>query len=114
MRRCHFSMLPAGYKAKRLSSVDYTTKTIHRHHLHHQHHESVTQREMECIHSNLQQVDKKRKRHYVYEEKDKQDVPKYTAQCGTTAAIRKFNPRFPNLNESTVRPWLKKYREHLK
>ena len=31
----------------------------------------LTQREMECIQSNLQQVDTKKKRDFVYEEKDK-------------------------------------------
>ena len=30
----------------------------------------LTQREMECIQSNLQQVDTKKKRDFVYEEKD--------------------------------------------
>ena len=30
-------MAPAGNKAKRLSSVSYTTKTIHHHHHHHHH-----------------------------------------------------------------------------
>ena len=74
--------------------------------------ESITQWEMECIQSNLQSV--KKKRHLIYEEKDKQDVAKYAAQCGNTAAIRKFKQRFPNLNESTIQPWLKKYRENLK
>ena len=73
--------------------------------------EIITQREMEYIQSNLQQVHTKKKRRFVYEEKDKQDVAKYAAQYDTTAAIRKFKHRFPNLNESTVRPWLKKYRE---
>ena len=63
---------------------------------------------MECIQSNLQQVDTKKKRRFVYEEKDKQDVTKYAAQCSTAAAIRKFKHRFPNLNESTLRPCLKK------
>ena len=71
--------------------------------------ESITQREMECIWNNLQQVDTKKKRCFVYEEKDKQDVAKYAAQCGTRAAIRKFKPKFPNLKESTVWRWLKKY-----
>ena len=33
--------------------------------------ESITQKEMECIQSNLQQVDTKKKRCFVYEENDK-------------------------------------------
>ena len=31
------TMIPAGNKAKRLSSVNHTTKTIHHHHHHHHH-----------------------------------------------------------------------------
>ena len=42
--------------------------------------ESITQREMWCIQSNLQQVDTKKKGHFVYEEKHKQDIAKYAAQ----------------------------------
>ena len=34
------TMVPAGNKAKRLSSVNHTTKTIHDHH-HHHHHEVI-------------------------------------------------------------------------
>ena len=32
------TMVPVGNKAKRLSSVNHTTKTIHHHHHHHHHH----------------------------------------------------------------------------
>ena len=32
------TMVPAGNKAKRFSSVNHTTKTIHHHHHHHRHH----------------------------------------------------------------------------
>ena len=32
------TMVPAANKAKRLSSVNHTTKTIHHHHHHHSHH----------------------------------------------------------------------------
>ena len=69
---------------------------------------------MACIQINLQQVDTKKKKCFVYEEKHKQDVAKYAAQCGTTAAITKFKHTFSNLNESNVQAWLKKYRENLK
>ena len=34
-------MVPAGNKAERLSSVNHTTKTIHRHHHHHHHHQVI-------------------------------------------------------------------------
>ena len=76
--------------------------------------ESITQREMACIQINVQQANTTKKKRFVYEEKDKQDVAKYAAQCCTTAAITKFKHRFPSLNESNVRVWLKKYRENLK
>ena len=32
-------MVPAGIKAKRLSSVNYITKTVNHHHHHHHHHQ---------------------------------------------------------------------------
>ena len=59
--------------------------------------ERITQREMESIQSNLQQAHSKKMRQSVYEEKVKQDVAKYAAQCGTKTAIRKFKDRSPNL-----------------
>ena len=62
----------------------------------------------------MQPVDAKKKRRFVYEKKDNRDIAKYSAQCGTIAAIRKFKRRFPNLNENTVRSWPKKYKEKLK
>ena len=36
--RGSLTMAPAGNKAKRLSSVNHTTKTIHHHHHYHHHH----------------------------------------------------------------------------
>ena len=50
--------------------------------------ESIIQREIDCNQSNLQQVDTKKKRRFVYEEKDKRDVTKYEVQFGTTAGIK--------------------------
>ena len=38
MVRISLTMVPAGYKTKRLSSVNHTRKTIHHHHHHHHHH----------------------------------------------------------------------------
>ena len=34
-------MVPAGNKAKRLSLVNHTAKTIHHHHYHHHHHAKI-------------------------------------------------------------------------
>ena len=59
-------------------------------------------------------ADAKNKKRVVYEENDKQEIGKYAAVCLVAAAIRKFKQKFPNLNESTVRPWVKKYKLILK
>ena len=52
-----------------------------------------------------------KKKRTVYPEKDKQEIAKYAAICGVTAAIRKFQPKFPHLTESTVRPWVKSHKK---
>ena len=39
---------------------------------------------------------------------------KYASETGTSAAIRKFRPDFPKINESTIREFKKKYEEELK
>ena len=39
---------------------------------------------------------------------------KYTSETGTSAAIWKFRPDFPKINESTIREFKKKYEEELK
>ena len=44
----------------------------------------------------------------VYDEKDKQEIAKYAPTHGFTAALRKIKEKFPNINESTVRPFVKK------
>ena len=40
-------------------------------------------------------------------------VVKYTCFHGVTNAIRFFKKEFPNLTESTVRPWVNKYKEEI-
>ena len=49
-----------------------------------------------------------------YGEKEKQEIAKYAVEHGHAAAVRKFKKKFPSLNESTVRPWVKRYKENLK
>ena len=58
MRRCCFSTIFADASKCRDSMKEELP-------------ESITQKEMECIQSNLQQVDTKIKRCFVYEENDK-------------------------------------------
>ena len=47
----------------------------------------------------------------MYQEKDKREIAKYAAKCGETATVRKFKVKFQRLTESTIRPWVKKYKE---
>ena len=49
----------------------------------------------------------------VYAEKDKQEIAKYAAVCGATAAIRKFQQRFSHLTENALRPWVKSYKKFI-
>ena len=50
----------------------------------------------------------------VYDEKDKQEISKYPFTHRLAVAVRKIKLKFPNLNESTVRLWVKKYKQNLK
>ena len=69
---------------------------------------NIIQNELDCV---QKQFDRKsggkEKKRSLYEEKDKEDIAKYAAQFGTTAAVRKFKQRFSNLTESTVRTCVK-------
>lgn len=44
----------------------------------------------------------------------KQEIAKYASTHGFATAAGKFKPKFPNLNESTVGIWVKKYKVNLK
>ena len=77
--------------------------------------ENINDKELDSIQERLMlTADAKNKKRVVYEEKDKQVIAKYATVGGVTAAIRKFKQKFPNLNENTVHPWVKKYKEILK
>ena len=39
---------------------------------------------------------------------------KYASETGTSAAVQKFRPDFPKINESTIREFKKTYEEELK
>ena len=70
---------------------------------------NITKNKLEKVKESLKVVRKGKKKQTVYAEKDKQEVAKYVAICGVTAAIRKFQPKFPNLTQSTMRPWVKSH-----
>ena len=76
--------------------------------------ENTTGRELESIQESLSGTSARKLERTVYDEKDKQEIAKYTSKHGFAAAVRKFKPKFPNLNESTVRAWVKTYEENLK
>ena len=48
-----------------------------------------------------------------YTDKARFNIGKYASENGPIAAVRKFRPNFPNLNESTARSMRKKYEEEL-
>ena len=48
----------------------------------------------------------------MFGEKEKQEIAKFASEDGT--AVRKFKKKFPILTESTIRPWVKRYKENLK
>ena len=50
----------------------------------------------------------------MYKEEEKIKVVKYACSHGVTNAIKFFKKEYPNLMESTVRPWVNKYKEEIK
>ena len=50
----------------------------------------------------------------TYKEEQKMRMSKYANMFTVTKAIEHFKKEFPNLTESTVRPWVRNYREELK
>ena len=76
--------------------------------------DNVTAKDLEKVQESLKITCEGKKKRVVYGEKDKQEIAKYAAVCGATAAIRKFKQKFPNLNESTVRPWVKSHKKFIR
>ena len=50
----------------------------------------------------------------VYTPKDRYQIGTYSSESGPAATVRKFKVRFPNLNESAVRGFQKRYQEKLR
>ena len=50
----------------------------------------------------------------MYKEEEKMKVAKYSCLRGVTNTIRISEKEFPNLMESTVLPWVNKYKEEIK
>ena len=76
--------------------------------------ENITGRELESIQESLLVTSARKFKRDVYDEKNKQEIAKYASTKRFAAVTRKFKPKFLNLNESMMRPWVKKYQENLK
>ena len=57
---------------------------------------------------------KARNKYQRWSDKDRYHIGKYASENGTAAALRKYKTRYQKLNESTIRDFVKKYREELK
>ena len=73
----------------------------------------VTSTEFDQILVEVKRKPDKRKR-TTYLEEDKSKLAKHANRYGTANTIKQFKRDFPNLSESTVRPWLDKYRAAMK
>ena len=62
----------------------------------------------------LQKNVKRQPQYHKWTEKERYDIGKYAAENGNINTVRKFNPEFPSLSESTIRSFKKKYYEQLR
>ena len=74
---------------------------------------NITANELEKVQESSKVIREEKKKRTVYAKKDKQEIAKYAAICGVTAAIRKFQPKFLNLTKSTVCPWVKGHKKFI-
>ena len=59
-------------------------------------------------------IENQNKKRVTYKEQDKLRVAKYASQYGPTRTVTFFSKEFPSLSESTVRPWVQKYRSQIR
>ena len=71
---------------------------------------NITANELKKVQESLKVAREEKKKRTVYAEKDTQEIAKNPTIWGVTATIRKFQPKFPNLIENTVRPWVKSHK----
>ena len=74
----------------------------------------ISGKEYDSIKDTLDLHPETKKRRVMYKEEEKMKVVKHACSHGVTNAIRFFKKEFPNLAESTVRPWVNKYKEEIK
>ena len=74
----------------------------------------VSEKQYDSIKETLEAPPEKKRKRTKYTEEEKMKIVKYAASHGVASALRYFRKDFPNLTESTVRPWLSKYRDEIK
>ena len=74
----------------------------------------VLSTEYDCIVKEVQNGPPAKRKRTTYREDEKMKIAKYANIYGTVSALRHFKQDFPKLTESTIRPWLAKYRSQLK
>ena len=74
----------------------------------------ISGKEYDSIKDTLDLHPETKKRRVMYKEEEKMKVVKYSCLRGVTNTIRIFEKEFPNLTESTVLPWVNKYKEEIK
>ena len=78
--------------------------------------EKCSEKELVCLSEELPKTTKlsKPQKRVTYADSDKRKIAMYAAQNGVANAVRKFQKEHTTLNESTVRPWVKKLKLEMK
>ena len=74
----------------------------------------VLETKYNCIVTEVQSMPPVKRKRTTYQEDEKIKIAKYTNTHGPASAVRHFKQGFPNLSESTLRPWVAKYRPEVK
>ena len=74
----------------------------------------ISGKEYDSIKETLDLHPETKKRSVMYKEEEKRKVVKYAYSHGVTNVIRFFKKESPKLIESTVAPWVNKYKEEIK
>ena len=76
--------------------------------------DGVGEVDIASIQSEIKDKPTKRKNKYAkYTPEDRYSIGKHASENGPIAAVRKFNSKFANLNESTARTFRDKYEEQI-
>ena len=78
----------------------------------------ISREELRIISEELQDIDDSNKtgtssKQAVYKDKIKIRIPRYACENENSKVVSKFKRDFPKLNESTIRPWMNKYKSEL-